>query len=372
MKRVVFALLILISGNICISQTEKKELTKDDCETAAARFSQLLSKYTIEQRGAILEILELWEDSCEENELIQRVKILLDISNNSFVDSAYSDYFKDYIFDYFDRINAAYQDDFQDLYNTNKDYFNYVPLRSLFDDWTWNIAKKLKEQQTHGTSAYLMTVLFTEDIKTFENELKSDAYQKSYIKKTLDEVIYNSTKSSVKFVLNSGIWLPTGDMRWTFSMSPVVGFGANIQINKKYCIELGALFAFWVNNKEVMVDIEDSLQSIKSKYGGTYGIWVHRAYSFDNEYFIDAVGGLAYTNFGTGIEKINTDEEEGTSYYHIGTVDLTFGFNVRKRIFVRHDVGVNFSYHFRPYNLDKRLVTKLGKSSFSLSLFYRF
>jgi hypothetical protein len=264
MKKVVFALFVSVYSSICISQTEKTEVIKEDCESATARFSQLLSKYTIDQRGPILEILRLWEESCEENEPIQRVKILLGISDNSFVDSAYSDYFKDYIFDYFDRINAAYQEDFEDLYDNNKGYFNYIPLRSLFDDWTWNIAKKLKEGQKYGTSAYLMTVLFTEDIKTFDNELKSETYQKSYIKRALDEVVYSSTNDDVGFVLNSGIWMPTGDLRWKFSLSPIIGLGANIQINKKYSIEFGAQFAFWLNNKEVEVDIEDSLQSIKS------------------------------------------------------------------------------------------------------------
>ncbi|NJO90485.1 MAG: hypothetical protein HC831_17150 [Chloroflexia bacterium] len=232
MKKVVFALLFLFLGNICFSQTEETELTKDDCETATARYSQLLCKYTIDQRGPILEILKLWEESCEENEPIQRVKILLDIANNSFIDSAYADYFKKYIFDYFERVNSAYQEDFEDLYENNKSYYSYVPLRSIFDDWTWNIAKKQKEQQTYGTSAYLLAVLFAEDIKTFDNELKSGTYQKSYIKQTLDDVVYNSTKSPVKFVLNSGIWIPAGDLRWKFSMSPIVGLGANIQINK--------------------------------------------------------------------------------------------------------------------------------------------
>jgi hypothetical protein len=373
MKKFVIALIAVLISNVGTSQTEKTEQNEANCEDASKKYGLLLSKYSIEQNQAIHQILELWEESCGETEPIQRVKILLDISNNSFIDSAYSDYFGARIFDFFDRVDAAYKDDFQEKYNNNKEYFNYVPLRSAFDDWTWNVAKNLKEKQKRGTSAYLMTVLFSEDIKTFDDELKTDTYKNNYIKTTLDEVVYNSTNDPVNLVLNAGVWMPIGDLRWKFSLSPMIGIGANISISKKYSIEFGAQFTFWTNNKELIVNIEDSVQSIDSKYGGTYGIWVHRKLSFENDNFIDLTSGIAYTSIGTGIEKENSDDEDGTSYYHIGTIELSLGFDVRKKVnFKKNDIGLSFAYHFRPYNIDKRLETGLGNHSYSLCLFYWF
>jgi len=185
-------------------------------------------------------------------------------------------------------------------------------------------------------------------------------------------MVYSSYQEEPSFVAKAGVWMPLGKLGWRFNKSPQIGIGGHFPITKEYSIELGANFTFWVNNKDIEVDIEDSLQSIKSKYGGTYGLWVHRAHSFNNEYFIDGVAGLAYTNMGTGIEKTDTDEEDGTSYYHIGTIDFSFGINVRKRVSKKHDAGVSLVYHFRPYNIDKRLQTQLGKNSLSMCLFYWF
>jgi len=377
MNKITLVIIAFVYCQISFSQTDSAFIEKlnqpiENCETIATNSQKLISKYSISQKELIKQVLRVWEVACGSTEPIRRVKILLDISENSFSDTAYTSYFNNHIFDYFDRINAAYKEDFKEIYELNKEYFNYVQLRSEFDDWTYNIAQQLKKEQRNGTSAYLMCVLFSEDIKTFDNEISSSAYQKSHIRKTMDDAVYNSSQDNASFVARVGVWMPIGKLGWRFSMSPLIGIGGHFPITKKYSIEMGANFTFWNNNKDIVVYLEDSFQNIKSKYGGTYGLWLHREHSFNNQYFVDGVVGIAYSNMGTGVEKSKTDEEEATAYYHIGTVDLSIGLNVRKRVFKRHNTGINLVYHFRPYNIDKRLETKLGQHSFSISLFYRF
>ena len=156
MQKIIFTLIAFIFCQFIYSQTEKTDQLLKDCETASTKYYLLLSKYSIEQKTQIREVLNLWKATCSKTEPILRAKILLEISENSFTDTVYTNYFNNHIFDYFDRINAAYQEDYKDVYEINKEYFNYVPLRSGFDDWTYNFAQKLKSQQKPRTEKTLL------------------------------------------------------------------------------------------------------------------------------------------------------------------------------------------------------------------------
>lgn len=377
MNRNILILLYLVfvvkvySQNDTVLNTILK-IPNDNCEMTTFNCQRILPQYKISQTKSIKEILSIWEIKCGEVEPIIRLKILLDIKERVFVDKKYERYVSEFIYVYKDRVSASKGDNYKVTFNRYKSYYSYLPLRSKFDEWTKSIAQELIKEQKTGTSEYLLCLLFSEQIDYFYEEIKSKEYEENFIKTTVYTEKYDTWQKGMIYNAFIGTWIPLGKLSDTFSPCPLFGFHAGFAFNQSVRFDIGINIRIQNQYKPFLINADNTITEVNSEVGFTGGLWVTKEYKLENKIMLDAIVGLGIGYIDTDLKKVNPNPDENDNYYSIETADLSVGMNIRKRIFMRHSVGLNLSYHFAPYNLDKELITEIGSQFFTTSIIYRF
>jgi len=344
----------------------------DNCEMIASNCQRILPQYNISQIKSIKEILSIWEIKCGEVEPIIRLKILLDIAERVFVDKKYEQYVTESIYVYKNRVSASKKENYIGIFDYRKSYYSFVPLRSKFDEWTKSIAQKLIKEQKTGTSEYLLCLLLSEQIDDFYKVLKSKEYDENFIKTTVYNEIYETWQIGMIYNVIIGAWIPIGELSNTFSLSPLIGFRAGFTFNGSVRFDIGVNIRLQNQNKPFLINANDTATEVNSKVGFTGGLWLTKEYRLRNKVMLDAIVGLGIGFIDTDLKKNNPNPDENEKYYIIETADLSVGMNIRKRIFMRNSIGLNLSYHYAPYNLDKELITNIGNQYLTTSIIYRF
>jgi hypothetical protein len=376
-KNVLFVIAFLFICDFTYSQTDSTLISRlnkpiKNCEIVSYNCQELLVGYTIDQSDSINKILSIWKDYCGEVEPILRIKILMSIFQLQYLDSINKDYINDYIYKYKFRKGASDEEKYNEIYEYQKGYFDYIPLRGKFDNWTRQIAADLIKKQKPKSSEYLFCLLFSDSIKSFDKVLNSREYNKNYIRNTIVEKNYNSWSRGLTLNILSGIWIPVGKLSSTFKPSPQFGLSFGLPIAKSFRIDLGIILAALVNDKNFDLNVENSVKSANASVCVTFGGWVTKEFKLNNTLFLDAICGIGMGRIDTDLKKPKSNNDNNDSYYGIGTVDASIGANIRKIVFKRNNIGLNLSYHFVPYSLDKILVKDFGNQFTSLSLIYRF
>jgi len=378
MNKYISILLILFLSTIVYSQNDSilnKRLNKTvvNCETIAFNSQAMLPKYDFSQIDSIIKILSIWEKECGNVEPIIRLKILLDIKQKKFIDTAYENYITNYIYIYKNRISETKRHNYNEIFEYNKGYFSYVPLKSKFDEWTKNIAENLLVAQRKGTSEYLFCLLFSEKTDLFYEEIKSKEYKRNYVKITVYDEKYETWQKGMVYNAIIGVWIPIGNLSNTFSISPNIGFRAGFTFKNAMRFDIGVNVRIHTNSKPFEINADNAITQVNSNTGITGGLWFTKEYRLKNKIMIDAIGGIGVGIIDTDLKKANPNPDDDSSdYYSITTADFSLGVNIRKRIFIKHSVGLNISYHFAPYNLDDKLVNNIGNQFLTTNLIYRF
>jgi len=374
-KFIVIVLLFVYEFGYSQSDTSLlKRLNRPikNCEIIATNSQEIISLFNYEQFDSISQVIKFWKNECGNIEPIQRIQILLDIQSNRFNDTVYNDYIKEYIYKYEDRISTAKDDKYREIYESNKGYFDYVPLNGKLDEWTKSMALKLLDRQRLGTSQYFYCLLLSNQFEQFDNELYKKENSNNYLRKKIEEENHNTFTNEMSFTLVSGTWIPFGKLSHTLHVSPLIGLYGSLPIQyKNFRIDFGLMLKIPVNYQKVKINVNDTIIDASCRYGSIFGGQLCYQYPLNDKLFLDGMYGIYVDNYFTDIKKPNP-KSDNDDFYYFGTVNMTFGLGIRKSISKKSSLGTNINFHFLPYNTDKILITDLNGNAMTINLIFRY
>ncbi len=342
-----------------------------DCETIAGNAHRLISDFYFDDIDSMDIILNLWEEECGAVEPVLRLRILLDILENSYADSNYMFYMENYISKYENRIEAASGELYFDDYERYKVYFNYVPLRSRFDQLTRRLALDLLPDQKKGGSAYLFALLFSDNAEGFERELELPLYDGNPIKKIREKKRLKRYPWEIDLTLYAGMWSPVGAMTQNFNRNWNLGLLLGSYMNDRTRLDYGVMLHYAGDGKPFEMFVDGATKEANPTVGLTIGLWLTREFQYTKDLAVDAVAGVGFGVLETDLERANPGPEESKTY-SVNTADFSLGVNIRKRVAKNGSLGLNLSWHLTPYKWDDTLVTDIGNNFVRFNVFYRF
>jgi len=363
------------------TSNDSSPLIIEDCETMAIESQKQLIKTDFYEPDQLLENLEIWSAGCGEVEPIQRMRILIKINQKQLEESDYRKYITNQIEKFKDRVVTSGESDYQKVYESHEGYFSYVPLNGTFDAKTKEIAKQLLVQQEEGTAAYTFALLFSEDIDKFESEISSednalhDAYMDSQPDNNEDEVYEGDEWVGAKLGLELGRWMPDKKLSKFFSPSPYLGLKGGGSFNDNWSVDVNLLLIILVQDENYRITTVDSIQTTDSDVIFSITTALVRTQHLGKNWFLDGSAGIGVNGMNTDIRHpVAEDEEvdEDNEYHTLFTFDFNIGFMIRKELKNSHSIGINCTYHYAPYGLDKRLVDVFGDQSLRLGIGFIF
>lgn len=372
--------LFLWSTFLVNAQSENKIKKKStasisSCDSTASIYQNKLTYFDINKTDSIQHILNKWEQGCGKVEPILRLEVLMAIHNSTFVDSNHQMYIDNYVNKYIDRITAANEPKYHLIYESQKDYYDFIPLRGEFDNWTKQIAIDLLPKQINHSSEYLLCLLLSDNIKSFNDAINTDSLSNSKIKNNF-KIIDEDNASIINLNLISGVWIPLGMMSNTFYPSPQIGIKINLPIFKTFSFGIGINLQFLNNVKALDVKSNDNVLQAKGSTGLNFSAYLSKEYKLGSSLLIDGIGGVGigriHTTLAIPPDPTLINQKIEDQYYSIQTIDCSFGVNIKKKIFKKSTIGLNLNYNYTPFYLDSTLATSIGSNSTSIGLLYTF
>ena len=367
-------LFFVFLTKLCLAQdnvASNPQANSAACENTVIVCLQKLATSDSKQTDSIQQVLKFWENSCGATEPVLRLAILLDIQQGTFKDSNHQVYIENYIQKYLDRVVASNEAKYDMVYKKQKAYYNFIPLRSEFDNFTKQFASDLLPKQTANSSAYYLCLLFTDNVKSFTDEINADSLGNSTVKKTMQTNEENADTYDISLHLNTGIWLPLGTLANTFNPSPQIGLKLNIPLFKTLLFGFGLNIRFLENRNTFNIIRESIPTQTKGTMGLSFGIFVSKEYTIGKNLFFDALGGVGIGRIHTNL-KMPANAKNEDNYYSIQTIDYTIGFNLRKTIYKKSTLGLNTCFNITPYQYDSLLPKPIGSQSMNVSVLYTF
>jgi hypothetical protein len=365
-------LFFLFMTQRCFAQgNTNAEANNANCENTAIVCLQKLAASDINQTDSVLHLLQFWKTSCGEIEPILRLEILLAIQKGIFKDSNHQVYIDNFINKYIDRAIASNEMRYDMVYENQKSYYDYVPLKSEFDNFTKQFASDLITKQKANSSAYYLCLLFTDNVKGFTDEINADSLGNSTVKKSVLANEENTNAYDISFDLNSGVWFPLGTLANTFNPSPQIGFKINIPMFKTFLFGFGLNIRFLENKNPFNITKDSIPTQTKGTIGLSFGIFVSKEYNISKKILFDVLGGVGIGRIHTTL-KMPPNAKNEDNYYSVQTVDFTMGFNLKKKIFKKSTIGLQTCYNITPYQYDSNLPNSIGSKSMNVSLLYSF
>ena len=378
MKQIIFLIVtLLFSSYFSYSQADTSLLDKQNtpainCKTASAKAQKEIVKYSVKEANSILFTLREWETHCGDNEPIQRLKILLSISQVQEFDGLANSYFEEHFDNYLKRVHQSEFDNYKENYSYYAESYNYVPLRGKFDEWTKQIALYLIENQALTQTEYLYCLLFSNQLDAFDNTLNSKEFKAHFMRKKFEDEFYKEWANEQYWTVSVGVWQPVDKMQEVFKPNPSFTVALGGLVTNTLRLDAFINYTPPTNASDFEIRIKNDFYTVTTRGLIVTGILITKEKKITNHLVFDLVGGMAYGGINTDLMKPERGLDDEESYYTMSTIDLSLGANLRVRAFERKAIGLNFSYHYSPYKIDKRLITNVGNQYFTSSLFLRF
>lgn len=344
----------------------------DNCEKLTGNIEKLLPQYAKNEAPKAKQLLDIWEKTCDPTEPSQRMNILLDIAANDFIEFKYTYYYEELIKNFTDRIQDAKEKNFKEIYDSSKVYYNYIALRSDYDNFTQSFALSLRDKQLKNTSAYLLCVLFSGDLDAFNKLIIKDEYKNTAIFKSFFPDETDDISDLIHFGAGAGVWMPFGTLAHSFNINPTIGLNLRVKVNHwSYGIE----FHFRIpNNKNpFMISAQDTTFSVKQSFSYNAGFMLSRLMKVNDKFTVEWIGGIGVDNIQTDKEKPdNFNTSESKLYYNITTLNLNTGLGFWYKLQGRSELGIQFRYMLSPYNWDANIDKSIGTNALLVSAYYGF
>jgi hypothetical protein len=376
-KLIVNAFLLCLTLSNTYSQTDSvliKKLYEPilTCEIVATNSQKLLPTFSLYELAGINQILSVWESNCSNTEPIQRLRILMAVFHGGLSDSLYNDYVDNHLSGFRSRLRAGKSDNRGYTYEYNKVWLDYVPPGGEYDKWTQRIAIDLLGSRSLSKSEYLLCLLLSGNDVLFEKEIYSEEYKETSLSKKLRQRAYDYWNYGMIFKISTGVWIPMGQLSCNFQPSPLLTFAFTLPIQKSTRLDLGIQLAILLQAKPFLIQVDNLEYTVHAKTSGNVGAWLTREFGVGEKSHLDIMGGIGVGLMDTDLKKPQQNPDGTDNYYAITTIDLSFGASIRTRVFKKRSMGLNVSYHFAPYALDKKLVKDFGNQYLTTGLVYRF
>jgi hypothetical protein len=332
------------------------------CQDVSENSQILIPEYY--QRGnrdTINGIMQYWEEKCGLSEELFRLKVLLAIQADTFNEKTYSNLpvlnyvltYKDWRIYYLKISQQAY-------------YKNIVLSNANFDRFTQNLAEALsRKNKLQPIEKFYVNLYAKKDSNSFLEPLKDSALNATMLKKQYDSTLKHYLKKpKTHLSFFSGIWIPTQNLK-TLGIHPILGTQMGFE-TRKFCFDITGEVRFLKSANPYHVEKDGVHYSTQHYFGGLLGL--DAAYSLGkrnkNELLISC--GAAYEGFDALTQKSTSGKEE--TLKSIGTFNLNPGISIRRFIFKRSYIGLDFRYNIINYN--NKNGTDISGNAFTIRLKY--
>lgn len=307
---------------------------------------------------------------CGSTEWLRRVEVLTSIIRREKSDSLILNYFIDGHDNRLrTRIEMANYEDFGLLYDRRTEYFGYLPLRSELDSIISNISNNLLNDTDLTADERLVLLLFGGNLEQFDLEMKKKSkssgireYETAQIRKRKDNIPTT--------VLYSGIITPIGNKK-IFSTSPMLGLGLSSPLNRNFVFDVVLNLTINTNNKHFNYIAMGDTNRVKSDVTVMFGAAAGLKLIEKKNLTIFAKFGAGLVNVDTGLSETKPGKDE-TKYYSVSAFHGSGSLSALVPVFRKNYLGLELSWHYCPYQMDKKLLTRFDNHSVSTQLFFRF
>ncbi|RZL41053.1 MAG: hypothetical protein EOP00_25565 [Pedobacter sp.] len=306
-------------------------------------------------------IVKYWEKHCGLTEPLLRIKILLAINGDSLNDKLYSGI---PVINYL--INFRESRRYENIgYSYGQYYGAYPPMNTSFDNFTKDLALKLKKNPANSALDNFFLDLYSQNFdKIFyrlQDSVLNDSTLKQSYKKELQRYIH---LPEGHFAMYTGMWLPSGNLS-------IVGnhplFGFQIGVKKKKTLIDGVMELKFGNSPNVyFVQKDDSLYSTKHFFGGFIGLDLGYELINKKGNEIDLLAGTAWDGFD--VLDIGKPDDPDRITKTINALNFNVGIGYRTYFKNKSYLGIETRYNV--VNYQNKNGTDLSGNTLTIRLKY--
>lgn len=367
-------ILFLFICNVTYSQEEhfKKLLTVNHKNTACQSYTKfLIQKENILENDSIQFFIKNWEQTCNQIEPILRLKIIYQIQNNIKMDSLILEYYNKFESKIIDRIYDSRSEHYQEIYDNDSAYYDYVPLKSNFDSTIINAAKKLLTRNNLTEDEQLICFLFGDQKYNYNKYKASNKFKKSLINQQIKKIRKENEEEEFNITVLTGAWISLNEYKKQLGTNPQIGVSMGVPVNK-YQFDLSIILRINSNSKDFKIQTDMDTVLTNSSVGLFFGCAMNYEIFSKKKFKILPKISCGIDLMDTDVLKEFSNEEGEEEYYHITTFNLGFGCSFLYAAFDKHSLGVEINYHYVPYSIDRDLLTVFTSDFISVNLIYRF
>ena len=381
--KLLFTFLFFISTITLFSQDD--ELLKlilrgkndiRDCEFMVPDImNKIAEKFKTNETIGVDSLVNILETYCGKSESVLRVHILNAILNKKSCEEDIKTYFKQNFQDVFEnRMRDSKSHLFDTLYNDNIIYYGYLPLRHPIDSVITNKSKELLQTGTLLGDEKLICILFANGNTSFNKEIRKYANKEAETRNLSREKQREEGRDHISAIISSGIYGPVGGMNRIFGYNPTIRGFITTPLKHKVIGDVGFGIKFNIDDEDFLFYAHNNINTVNSK--ATLFLDAYVGYKiYDNKKLILIPKlGIGFDSTGTGQKEwtINEENEEVIKYLNLETFNFSAGLSAMIPIFAKNYIGLSLSYHYTPYNINKKLHTEFNNNAMNLELFFRF
>lgn len=372
-KTLCFTLFSLI-----VFAKERKEI--QSCEQimgiALDKLTPLIDKNEFTDLEPVLTTIQ---STCGDTEFTQRLRILRALIEKKTTGDLIADYFsKKYVEVLIMRWDYSIEEKYQSIYQDNKSYFNYVPLRHPIDSLI-----KLKANALLYSTSYNLTEQEEEIILLFSDQI--EAFEQAHVPEQENPINTNKEKNKHFYKdkhglqVYAGVEYPLTGTDPVFKSNPTFGIMFASKLSSDFLYEIGAKVRINHNDKTFDYQLYDDIKSVNSSASYSFGGNVGYKLLDDDVFILSPRIGLYWESTSTGLSEITEDyyDDYGNSipnirFNNVNTMRTSIALGLMRYLMKKQYIGIELAYHFIPYNWEKNLITSIQPHYSSAQLFYRF
>lgn len=373
--RSLFIVVLTLFWGITAQSFAQQNRCEDLMSESIATISQLLERNDFVRLDSVLQMMQ---ERCSDNEVLQRVGILSMIIQKKPSEKAITSYITNaYDELLIKRLDDAAHSDYTSIYTRNRAVFGYVPLRHAIDSLVHVKSVALLNTSTYHLSATetSMLLLYTDHVDAYLT--RTGKKKPVSVADRLNDI--ERRKDRFSFVLSGGVYTPMNAVNPIFRTSPIFGVGLLSALSRDWVFDGFFKVRPNTDSRPFQYDHGGSTQTVRSNASYLMGASAGYKVLDGGDYLLLGKLGLAF--------EAATTELSGTTYWGhspnsgiysyskwntVNTYNLSAGVSAMKLLFGGTFIGVQVHYHYSPYNNYDRLVTPIASDYVSAELFLRF
>lgn len=286
-------------------------------------------------------ITNYWEKRCGISEPLLRLKILLAINADTLNENIYSEIpIINYLINYRERKKNE---------NRGIDYGLYYwipPINNSFDNFTKELALKLKREKTHSELDIFFLDFYSNDFNNIFFRLQDTVLTNSVVRHAYDkEVSKYINVPEGHFSIYSGMWIPIGNISIVGNHT-IFGFQGGLK-SKRILIDGAIEFRFGNSPNTYFVEKNDSVYNTTHFFGGYFGLELGYELINYKSHEIDVLTGSGWDGFDVLSIGDKNDPDRVTKT--INALNFNFGIGYKKYFKNKSYVGIDAKYNLVNY-----------------------